>query len=255
MRRGGSHALQALAIVGVLAATPCLAHAAGPIRSLSEAQARFNAGDYYEAAALTEALLEDESIARADRAEALRLNGLASFFLDKRDDAEHSLLEFLFLEPDAHLDAALVPPEGIAFFEDVRSRHQKEINQHRKRPRWRDSALLSIVPLAGHIQNGEAGKGWAIFSTEVVLLATNVTTYVVLRDLCKQSDGTCNNEGTARALKTVNLVSGGLLIGTVLYGAWDGARGYRRRKAEFDADYIGVGMGDGRVSLTWSGTF
>jgi hypothetical protein len=249
-----------LALLVVLA-FPRLVHAAaGAIGSLGEAQSNFNAGDYYQTAELVAPLLEDESIARADRAEAFRLYGLSLYFLGKREQAEAMLLEFLKLEPDAHLNPALVPPDGIAFFEDVRSRHNGELARYRPQPKWKDRAIVSIIPLAGQLQNGDRAKGWAILTTEVLLLATNVTTYAVLRDICDEATKECEPEGTARVLKTVNIVSGIALIGVVAYGTIDGVLGYRRRHAEWEAIHtpqIGVepaSRGHG-MTLTFTTSF
>jgi len=246
----------ALVLAVLLAMAPGAAHAGGAIGALGEAQASFNAGDYYKAAELVAPLLDEESISRADRATALRLYGLALYFLGKRDDADAALLEYLKLEPEAHLDPALVPPDGIAFFEDVRSRHAVELRRYKPRPRWRDSAVVSVIPLFGQLQNGDKAKGWALIATEGILAVTTVTTYVMFRRLCDNGlGGTCSDEGTAKAARTVNLVSGGLLLGVVVYGVIDGAYGYGRRKQAFEAANFGLGVGEGSVALTWSGTF
>jgi hypothetical protein len=251
------------AFVLVLLVATVSAHAAGAIGALSEAQARLNAGDYYEARELTAPLLEDESLARADRAEALRLHGLASFFLGDRATAEASLLEFLELEPEAHLDPALVPPVGIAFFEDVRNRHWAEIARFLPRPKRRGHWAVNLIPPFGQFQNGDRGKGWALLTTEVLLGATAVTTYVILRRDC--SGPSCADPAADRTLQTVNLTSCGLLAGVWIYGVIDGYVGWRRREAALGGAAtvqasaappsftLGVAVGGAR--LLWTGRF
>jgi hypothetical protein len=256
--------LAAFALVWIVAAVS-VAHAAGAIGSLSEAQARLNAGDYYEARELTAPLLEDESLARADRAEALRLNGLAAFFLGDRAAAEASLLAFLELEPEAHLDPALVPPVGIAFFEDVRNRHWAEISQFLPRPKRRGHWAVNLIPPFGQFQNGDRGKGWALLTTELLLGATAVTTYVILRQDC--SGSSCKDPGSDRSLRTVNLTSCGLLAGVWIYGMIDGYVGWRRREAALGGaatvqafapapgPAFGLGVAEGGAQLVWTGRF
>jgi hypothetical protein len=258
-------ALVALALVSLAGLAPALA--AGTVGALSEAQARLNAGDYYQARELTDPLLEDESVARGDRAEALRLNGLARFFLGDREGAEAALLEFLELEPEAHLDPALVPPVGIAFFEDVRARHAAEIARFVKKPKRRGYAVVNLLTPFGQFQNGEHAKAWALGATELLLASTAVTTYVWLRQHCDQKDDTCDPDDTARTMLTVNHTSFGLLVGVWLYGAIDGYLGWRRREAELGGSETVVGRrgggsgalvftpADGGGSLVWAGTF
>ena len=242
---------------GVAGAPVRVARAAGAIGALGEAQSYFNAGDYYKAEELAAPLTEDESIPRADRAEAFRITGLALYFLGKREEAEARLLEFLKLEPDARLDPALVPPDGIAFFENVRAEYANELLAYRPRRKWRDNGFVGFLPVVGQWQNGEKAKSVALLTGGLLLLSTHVTSYYLLEDMCSARDDTCEDESQAAALKTINWVSGGLFIAVVIYGAVDSQVGYRRRKAEFDAANAGIGVqtGAGRVSLTWSGRF
>jgi hypothetical protein len=71
-----------------------------------------------------------------------------------------------------------------------------------------------------------------------------------------QSDGTCpGHDDAARTARTVNLVSGGLLLGVYVYGVVDGYVGWRRRKQEYEAPVIGVSAGAGGASVSVYGRF
>jgi hypothetical protein len=253
-----------LSLLLLASVSPGVAHAVGAIGALSEAQARLNAGDYYEARELTAPLLEDESLARADRAEALRLNGLARFFLGDRAGAEESLLAFLEMEPEAHLDPALVPPLGVAFFEDVRNRHWAEISKFRKKPARRGYAVANLLPFGfGQFQNGDRVKGYTLLTAEVLLGATALTTYIVLSANAKP-DGT-NDLPSAPAVQSINQAAFVLFVGAWIYGSIDGYLGWRRREAELGgADTVqarapggglGVGFAGGGAQLTFGGSF
>jgi hypothetical protein len=197
-------------------------------RRISLAQARFADGEYAEVARVTGPLARDPGLPRADRGEAWRLYGLALALLGLRAEAEAALYEYLKLEPEAHLDPALVPPEALLLFEEVRTRHAGELRVLKPRARRKRSLALSLVPVAGQFQNGEATKGWVLAAVEGSLLAANVTTYVLLSRACG-SDKTCDvGVASARALRTANLATGALLGATVIYGVIDAYRGHRR---------------------------
>jgi hypothetical protein len=165
------------------------------------------------------------------RAEANRIYGLALFQLGLRTEAETALLAYLKLDPDAHLDPALVPPEALVFFEDVRARHQGEIIRHKPRPPRKRYWLLNLVPPLGQWQNGQTTKAWILGTTELVLLGANIGTYIALSSMCDESDFTCSSD-SAGVLKTINLVSGVAFVGVYLYGVYDGFRGYARPRVD-----------------------
>jgi hypothetical protein len=260
---------RALVVVALFVAGLCaprLAHAVGPTAALAEAQAHFAAGEYAEVAPLAEPITQDETLPRADRAEAWRLIGLSYFFLGRADDADRALVEFLKLEPDAHLDPSLVPPDGVAFFEGVRARHAGELRRYRPRPK-RSSVVVALIPPAGQFENGQKAKGWALGVTEGLLLATNVTTYFILKDMCNANDGTCGDAcdpskescaskdatATARTLQTVNLASGVLLIGVVVYGSIDGYLGWKKEGERLEG--LSVAPTQGGATVGYSGSF
>jgi hypothetical protein len=218
-------ALALVVLVRVAAAQPGL----DPASALHDANAAATAGDWPRVAALTEPVIAQDSAAVADRAEALRLHGLSEFFTNHKLAAERDFVAYLRLDAEGHLDPALDPPEVINFFNDVRVRHATELRRPPKR-----YAVLTLLPPFAQFQNGEPTKGWVIAGLLGAFAATSVTTYLVLRAWCHDQGDTCDASGTnhlaaARHLEIVNVAAGLALIGTYLYGVYDGVSGYRAR--------------------------
>ena len=208
------------------AATPAPASApapaprpADPRLQLRRGLEAFEYGQYAAAVAVLRSLVEEERLHGADRIQALRAFGVSLFLLGRRGGAEAAFLMLLREEPTARLDPALVPPEVIAFLDEVRARHQAVIQRAVKARR--PSAWLNLLPPVGQFQNGHKGKGWLLLSLEVTFLAMDIATYFVARSI-PRSDGTVPSEGKFNAVKTLNIVSFSLLIGTVVYGIVDG---------------------------------
>ena len=202
-----------------------VAHTAAAI--LRDAAASLDAGSYQRAADLARGIVANPDVPATDRAEAWRLYGLASFFLEQHTGAEEAFLAYLKLDIDGRLDPALVPPEAIVFFEDVRARHAAELRKYRPGPERRRYRALNLLPPAGQFQNGHAVKGWVLAGVGGLSLATNVSTYLVLRRWCDPDTGVCkrgdeSRTDSARSLRTINTVSGVLFLGTMAYGIIDG---------------------------------
>lgn len=199
---------------------------------LRDAAAALDAGAHQRAADLARGVVANPDVPATDRAEAWRLYGLASFFLEQHGAAEEAFLAYLKLDVDARLDPALVPPEAIVFFEDVRARHAAELRKYRPGPERRRYWALNLLPPAGQFQNRQPVKGWVLASAGGLALATNVGTYLVLRSWCDERTGVCKSgdesrAGPARTLRTVNTVSGMLFLGAIAYGVYDGFRNFR----------------------------
>ena len=227
--------LAAVVLVIALATRPLSADepASAPAATLADAQEQLAAGQYALAAQLAGPLARDPRSSPPERAEAYRIYGLSLYFLGMRAEAEAALYAFLRLEPEAHLDPALVPPDAVVFFEEVRSRHAGELLRLRPRPHRRHYALLSLLPPVGQIQNGDRTKAWILGGLEASLLAANLGTFLALRSMCRTSDKTCGDRpGLARFLQGTNVVSGILLATTLVYGIVDGYLGYRRVQRE-----------------------
>ena len=167
-----------------------------------------------------------------DRAEAYRVLGLALFFQERLLEARAAFLEYLRNDPDAHLDPALVPPEAITLFEDVRARNLAEIEALRPKPKRKRYLLLNLVPGAGQYQNGEKTKGIILAAGLGTLLAANLGSYFWLENNCDDVTRVCGDAdgdgaGTARDLQLLNQLSGVAAIGIYGYAVIDGYLGYR----------------------------
>ena len=236
------------AIVVALGGVPGVAHAEPATSEILRAgNTAATAGDWARVAQLVDPLLRqplgspDQTLAPADRAEAHRLAGIAAFFDHRAPDAEGHFLAYLRIELDGRLDPALYPPEVVAFFSDVASRHAAELRAMRTRPASR-SWVLTLLPPFGQFQNGERTKGWVLGGTLGVLLVVNLTTYYFLRSWCAHTNGsgggglTCNDthDHTAEAIRIrpYNIASGVGFLLTYAYGVYDGVQGYRQHARE-----------------------
>ncbi|MEM9491075.1 MAG: hypothetical protein AAGC55_18140, partial [Myxococcota bacterium] len=250
-----------LAATGMVTAGPAAAQPGRDAPSqLRDAAQRVDGGEYERAVTIIETLLETpaagarpdaapDQLDVQDRAEAMRIYGLALFFLNRRDSAEQAFLEYLKLDVEARLDPNLVPPEVIIFFEDVRSRNAAELRKYRPKPKRKRMWLLNLLPPLGQFQNGQRGKGWILAGAETTLFAVNVSTLLILRSWCNSSSGRCvasdgsSRADSARTLRALNVASGSLLIGLVAYGIYDGIKNY----GQADRDRPGIA---GRTSNT-----
>jgi hypothetical protein len=227
-------------VVLALAAT---ARAEPATQILREANDAAIAGDWDTVARLVQPIATGTSIA-ADLAEAHRLAALAAFFQHREHDAEEHFVAYLRLDLDGRLDPALVPPEAITFFEDVRSRHDAELRALRPRPKNRRYFVLELLPPFGQIQNGSSTKAWLIGGGLVTFAAINFTTYALLRSWCNDLDKTCGSHThSAETTLTLNLLSGAGLLLTYGYGVYDGVVQYRRQRTlPFAAPMNGGGV-------------
>lgn len=220
---------------------PPLVAPSDPATALREANAAATAGDWAKVSAFVEPLLA-QSLDRTNLAEAHRLAGIAALFATppRRDLAEYHFLEYLRIDLDGQLDPALYPPEVITFFSDVRVKHAPELKARRPQKRY---AIVAVLPPFAQFQNGDKVKGIVVGSLLGVFLATNITTYLVLRSWCdtltgptgKTSagcDATTDRYSSAKTLRGLNITAGVGAILTYVYGVYDGVRGYGRSRRE-----------------------
>jgi len=248
-------------VLGVLAGIARSQPAPETSAALRDGNLAATAGDWPAVSRLVEPLLQ-RPLAHADLAEAHRLAGIATFFLGRPAEAEAHFLAYLRIDLDGRLDPALVPPEVVAFFNDVASRHSAELRALRPRPRR--SWVLNLVPPGGQIQNGERTKAFVLGGLLGGLLVTNITSYLVLRSWCTGTVGpsgsgaSCDAHGDhnrgASILRPVNLVSGVGLILTYAFGVYDGVQGYRQHTREQGMQpFVAVALGSPLFGVT--GTF
>jgi len=205
-----------------------------PTVALAQANAAATAGDWDAVERLVSPFLPGADLGKGDQAELHRLAGLTAYFQGRRDDAERELLAYLRLDLDARLDPAVVPPEAVTFFEDVRARHGAELRA--LRPHRRRLFVLNFLPPVGQFQNGEPVKGWVFGGALFALVATHVTSYFVLKSWCGDEHRLCEPGGTnkarsARTLQAVNVATGIGAIALYAYAVVDGIRHYRKRSA------------------------
>jgi hypothetical protein len=238
-----SAAVLAAACLAVLAArahaAPAPPDAPAP-ELLREGNGAALAGDWPRVAVLVAPVLQHPP-SRADLGEAHRLAGLAAYFAQQIDDAEAHFLAYLRIDLDGRLDAALYPPDVVAFFNDVASRHSAELRALRPRPKER-SWWLTLLPPFGQLQNGDRTKAYVLGGVLGGTLAVNLTTYALLRSWCSHPSGPaggsliCNVGGehrpTAAKIRPYNIASGIAVIILYAYGVFDGVAGYRRRSRE-----------------------
>jgi len=194
-----------------------------------------------------------------ERAEAFRVLGLSLFHQARTEEARASFLDYLRRDPDAHLDPALVPPEAITLFEDVRARNLSEIEALRPKPKKKRYLLLNLVPAGGQFQNGDRGKGIAVAVGIGTLLAANLGSYYWLKKNCDAmtrvcGDATTSEAKTARQVQSLNQLSGVAVFGLYAYSVIDGLVGYKRGKqAERTPAHMGLSLlpTDGGVEVGW----
>ena len=228
--------------LAILALSAAVAHAQPAVTSdvLRDANSSALAGDWTRVASLVDPLLRQQ-LPPADLGEAHRLAGIAAFFAQRNADAETHFLAYLRLDLDGRLDPALYPPDVVAFFNDVASRHAAELRALRTPPARR-SWLYVLLPPVGQWQNGDHTKAYVLGGLLGALLITNLTTYAYLRAWCDHTDGTSggaltcsdgpgNSKDATRAaerIRPINIVSGIGFWLVYAYGVYDGIRGYRR---------------------------
>ncbi len=233
-----ARSIAASLVVFVVCATSVVAAQPGKTAAqLNRASEALRKGNYRQAGALAAPIAEAVGgVAKQDRSEAWRIYGLALFFQKRLKASERAFVSYLKLEPNAHLEPSLVPPEAIIFFESVRSRNAATLHKYRPRPKTKRRWILNWIPPAGQFQNGHKVKGTIIGVAGVLLLAANITTFFVLRDWCDPVTGVCKNDRgeslrkKADNLRTLNL-STGLAFGAVYaYAVIDGLVYFRRRR-------------------------
>ena len=201
-----------------------LALAAPP--DLKRAKDRFDFGAYADAAgSLRQMLARAPDLTDAEAVDAYRMLGIAEYQLGDRLAARAAFVNLLSFEPDYSLDAFLVPPPIVEFFDAVKKEHEPALAPLRERRRelarqrrLADEAkrrllaeeqartgtpgkivrieervyLFNWMPLgAGQFQNGERAKGTAIAAGQLVLGLVNVAAIVVHNQIADDRTRTC----------------------------------------------------------------
>ena len=192
---------------------------------------------------LVEALeLSRELPDKADRLEALRVYGIACTLTGRRTAAEGAFLLLLREEPSTELDPALVRPEAVAFFGEVRARHRAELLAAYRKNRRPYYWPLNLIPLVGQVQNRQWKKAIVFGAVELALFATNLTTGELLGRYEQTDHSFTGHTGAFEPLRDVNWISFGALLAVTAGGIVDafvvGARRSERdRQAEARLGY------------------
>jgi len=221
--------------------------AASPADALKRARDEFDFGNYESAVGRLRPLVEALELSRelpekADRLEALRVYGIACTLTGRRTAAEGAFLLLLREEPSTELDPALVRPEAVAFFGEVRARHRAELLAAYRKNRRPYYWALDLIPLAGQMQNRQWKKAIVFGALELALLATNVTTGALLAHYEQTDHSFTGHAGAFEPLRDVNWISFGALLAVTTSGIVDafvvGARRSERdRQAEARLGY------------------
>jgi tetratricopeptide (TPR) repeat protein len=201
-----------------------LALAAPP--DLKRAKDRYDFGAYAEAAAALRQLLAGApELTDAEAVDAYRMLGIAEYQLGDKLAARAAFVNLLSFEPDYALDAFLVPPAIVEFFDGVKKEHEAALAPLRERrralreqQRLADEAkrrllaeeatrtgapgkivrieervyLLNWMPLgAGQFQNGDRAKGTAIAAGQIVLGLVNISAILFHNQIAQDRTRTC----------------------------------------------------------------
>jgi hypothetical protein len=218
----GNRLVRTLAIVIVLTVA-ARASAEEPRTLLRQAQERFDFGDYEGVVQLLRPIVDEEApLPLVDRSEALRIYGIACVLTGRRVAAEGAFVLLLRAEPRTELDPTLVRPEAVSFFEEVRARWRAELVAAYRRNRGKRYTILNFLPPAGQFQNHQRAKGYAVGAAEVALLATNITTGVLLNQWETSTHEFPGHKDAAHAMIPINIASFAALLSVVVYGIVDG---------------------------------
>lgn len=188
-------------------------------------------GSYGEAVSELRPLVERRVLDdRADHLEALKTYGIALVLHGARPAAEGAFRALLRFDPSARLDPRFVRPEAVAFFERVRRRYRREMDQVVQRSAPQGSALVNLLPPWGQFRNGHRTKARVLIGVEALTALVSVTSAVLLYSW-QRDDGTFGDRSSAaQALQWTNIASFAVLAGALAYGVVDGLYHYYRRR-------------------------
>lgn len=204
-------------LVGLILAAP---------PELKRAKDRFEFGAYAEAAGtLRQLLAGSPQLSDAEAVDAYRMLGIAEYQLGDKLAARAAFVNLLSFEPDYALDAFLVPPAIVEFFDAVKKEHEPTLaplrerrRELREQQRMADEAkrrllseeqsrtgvpgkvvrveqrvyLFNWMPLgAGQFQNGDRAKGTAIAAGQIVLGLVNISAIVFHNQIAQDRTRTC----------------------------------------------------------------
>jgi hypothetical protein len=193
---------------------------------LKRAKDRCEFGAWADCAGTLRPFLARDPVLTDDEAvEAWRLLGLSEYHLGDQAAARTAFVNVLSFDPDYALDAFLVPPAIVEFFDGVKKEHEPALaplrerrRELREQQRLADEAkrrllseeqartgppdkivrveehvyLLNWMPLgAGQFQNGDRAKGTAIAAGQIVLGLVNISAILFHNNIAEDRTRTC----------------------------------------------------------------
>jgi hypothetical protein len=191
------------------------------VGALVRASAAYEYGDLNQVVEAARLITEGSVPATQDQqALAYRLLGIGLYLTNRPLGAETAFTELLRRDPRARLDPTTTRPELVAYFESIRQQQLAHQRSTRK-------LYWNFIPPIGQFQNEDNGKAWTLLALGFVAGATSATTYVLKKSWDLPNDRS-KHEDAANAFRTVNAVSGAVLIALYVYGVVDGLVGYGR---------------------------
>ncbi len=245
-------------ILATLASWPLFARAESVTERFTAARLQFEYKNFGNAInMLYDLLYPGVQLSREeDIVKAREMLGLAYFYTGEKDKARTEFTEVLYLRPMHRLDAFLIPPPAVQFYDAIWKdpsmkdkleqieRERKaaaEAARKEKEPptvvrriylersteeHWR---FLSFLPFGiGQFQNGHTGKGIALAVSCGVLLATNIVTGSLVNWALPSDNQTLNADkheygdpNLAYGLQITQATSLGLFAAVWIYGIID----------------------------------
>jgi hypothetical protein len=195
---------------------------------LKRAKDRFDFGAYADCAGtLRKWLATDPVLSEDEAAEAYRMLGISEFHLGDTSQARSAFVNLLSYDPDYALDAFLVPPAIVEFFDRVKRdnesalaplrerrralREQQRLAEEAKRRLLLDDQaragpptklirvqeriyLFNWLPLgAGQYQNGQRAKGTAVAAIQVLSGLVNLAALLVHNQVADDRSRLCTS--------------------------------------------------------------
>jgi len=198
-----------------------------PSPELRRARDRFEFGAWSDCAAIVRQLVGGRSeLSEEEAVQAWQMLGISAWHLGDRAQTRTAFVSLLQVNPDHQLDAFLVPPAIVEFFEEVKREQEPTLGPLRRRRRMlreqerlaeearrrlfaedrarsdpvtrvirvqERSYILNWMPLgAGQFQNGHRAKGMAIAAGELALGAINIGSILIHNQIVDDSGNRCS---------------------------------------------------------------
>ena len=211
---------------------------------IARVRTEFEYANYANALKQASERIDRGNLSQSDVMELHKYAGLAGFYLHQKPAAERHLWALLQLDPDYRLDPFLVPPQAVAYFEELRKDRASELEAIREERRRRaerlkeaeererarleseqqrrrleelarqasissarpQSFVVNLLPFgAGQFQQGRTGVGIAFAATEGVLALTSIAAFVAYDNLLQDRSITLDERLTQSGTYTLTV--------------------------------------------------